>query len=48
MRAQHMAVMLTTNEFAVLKILGYQYGLYKRKKVLCTYKQNSTWTILGW
>ena len=26
MRAQHMAVMLTTNEFAVHKILRYQYG----------------------
>ena len=29
-----MAVMLMTNEFAVHKILRYQYGLYKRKKVL--------------
>ena len=50
MRAQHMAVMLTTNEFAVHKILRYQYGLYKRKKVLFIYiyKQNNTGTILGW
>ena len=48
MRAQHMAVMLTTNEFAVHKILRYQYGLYKRKKVCTTYKQNNIWTILGW